>query len=70
MFDSFNNCLIVVRYGFNLVFVVRMVLDVRLNWLYDVKKVQRHPIQDSEIQIFTITQQKFKSTFLYRCDIF
>jgi hypothetical protein len=44
MFDSFNNCLIVVRYGFNLVFVVRMVLDVRLNWLYDVKKVQRHPI--------------------------
>ncbi len=44
MFDSFNNCLIVVRYGFNLVFVVRMVLDVKLNWLYDVKKVQRHPI--------------------------
>ena len=44
MFDSFNNCLIVVTYGFNLVFVVRMVLDVRLNWLYDVKKVQRHPI--------------------------
>jgi hypothetical protein len=47
MFDSFNNCLIVVRYGFNLVFVVRMVLDVRLNWLYDVKKVQRHPIKNS-----------------------
>jgi hypothetical protein len=44
MFDSFNNCLIVVRHGFNLVFVVRMVLDVRLNWLYDVKKVQPHPI--------------------------
>ena len=44
MFDSFNNCLIFVRYGFNLVFVVRMVLDVRLNWLYDVKKVQPHPI--------------------------
>ena len=44
MFNSFNNCLIVVRYGFNLVFVVRMVLDVRLNWLYDVKKVQPHPI--------------------------
>ena len=44
MFDSFNNCLIVVRYGFNLVFVVRMVLDVRLNWLYDVKKVLPHPI--------------------------
>ena len=44
MFDSFNNCLIVVRYGFNLVFVVRMVLDVRLNWLYDVKKEKPHPI--------------------------
>jgi hypothetical protein len=44
MFDSFNSCLIVVRYGFNLVFVFRMVLDVRLNWLYDVKKVKRHPI--------------------------
>jgi hypothetical protein len=36
--------LIVVRYGFNLVFVVRMVLDVRLNWLYDVKKEKPHPI--------------------------
>jgi hypothetical protein len=48
MFDSFNNCLIVVRYGFNLVFVVRMVLDVRLNWLYDVKKVQRHPIENRQ----------------------
>ena len=47
MFDSFNNCLIVVRYGFNLVFVVRTVLDVRLNWLYDVKKVQRHPVVDN-----------------------
>ena len=44
MFDSFNNCLIVVRYGFNLVFVVRMVLNVRLNWLYDVKKEKPHPI--------------------------
>jgi hypothetical protein len=44
MFDSFNNCLIVVRYGFNLVFVVRMVLDVTLNWLYDVKKEKPHPI--------------------------
>jgi hypothetical protein len=36
--------LIVVRYGFNLVFVVRMVLNVRLNWLYDVKKEKPHPI--------------------------
>ena len=44
MFDSFNNCLIVVRYGFNLVFVVRMMLDVTLNWLYDVKKEKPHPI--------------------------
>jgi hypothetical protein len=44
MFDSFNNCLIVVRYGINLVFVVRMVLDVTLNWLYDVKKEKPHPI--------------------------
>jgi hypothetical protein len=48
MFDSFNNCLIVVRYGFNLVFVVRMVLDVRLNWLYDVKKKKPHPIKYTE----------------------
>ena len=54
MFDSFNNCLIVVTYGFNLVFVVRMVLDVRLNWLYDVKKVQRHPILNSAKQIMKI----------------
>ena len=49
MFNSFNNCLIVVRYGFNLVFVVRMVLDVRLNWLYDVKKVQPHPMKSEYI---------------------
>ena len=54
MFDSFNNCLIVVRYGFNLVFVVRMVLDVRLNWLYDVKKVQPHPIDLAPIGIYCI----------------
>ena len=45
MFDSFNNCLIVVRYGFNLVFVVRMMLDITLNWLYDVKKEKPHPIE-------------------------
>ena len=26
-----------------------MVLDVRLNWLYDVKKVQRHPIVQTQL---------------------
>ena len=58
MFDTFNNCLIVVRYGFNLVFVVRMVLDVRLNWLYDVKKVQRHPIRFQQKYI-QLTSDRF-----------
>jgi hypothetical protein len=59
MFDSFNNCLIVVRYGFNLVFVVRMVLDVRLNWLYDVKKEKPHPIDNGQKFNNVVSNQKW-----------
>jgi hypothetical protein len=67
MFDSFNNCLIVVRYGFNLVFVVRMVLNVRLNWLYDVKKGKTAPHTQQSGMNLSYLQMPVNLTYFIYC---